>query len=75
LVLTSTPSAASASSPDHNLYDLKAAQVFVFKVCSAVDQANRPDMTPTIKAGETEVKLHKAEDVVIYESTVYPANT
>jgi UDP-N-acetyl-D-glucosamine/UDP-N-acetyl-D-galactosamine dehydrogenase len=40
-----------------------------------VDQANRPDMTPLVKASETVGKVLKAGDIVIYESTVYPGAT
>ena len=55
--------------------DLKAAQVFIVTVPTPVDQANRPDMTPLIRASETVGKALKRGDVVIYESTVYPGAT
>jgi UDP-N-acetyl-D-galactosamine dehydrogenase len=58
-----------------NLPDLQAAQVFIVTVPTPVDQANRPDMTPLVKASETVGKVLKAGDVVIYESTVYPGAT
>jgi UDP-N-acetyl-D-glucosamine/UDP-N-acetyl-D-galactosamine dehydrogenase len=54
---------------------LKQAQVFVVTVPTPVDQANRPDMTPLVKASETVGEALKAGDVVIYESTVYPGAT
>ncbi len=54
---------------------LKACQVFIVTVPTPVDQANRPDLTPLIKASETVGKALKAGDVVIYESTVYPGAT
>ena len=53
----------------HTLDNLKAAQVFIVTVPTPVDQANRPDMTPLVKACETVGKVLKAGDVVIYEST------
>ncbi len=59
----------------HSLDDLKAAQVFIVTVPTPVDQANRPDMTPLVKASETVGKVLKVGDVVIYESTVYPGAT
>jgi UDP-N-acetyl-D-galactosamine dehydrogenase len=68
-------SAAQHLSYSHTLDDLKAAQVFVVTVPTPVDQANRPDMTPLVKASETVGKVLKAGDVVIYESTVYPGAT
>ena len=55
--------------------DLRQAQVFIVTVPTPVDQANRPDMTPLIRASETVGKVLKAGDVVIYESTVYPGAT
>ncbi len=58
-----------------NLQDLQAAQIYIVTVPTPVDQANRPDMTPLVKASETVGKVLKAGDIVIYESTVYPGAT
>jgi UDP-N-acetyl-D-galactosamine dehydrogenase len=58
-----------------NAEDLKQVQVFIVTVPTPVDNANRPDMTPLIKASETVGKALKSGDVVIYESTVYPGAT
>jgi UDP-N-acetyl-D-galactosamine dehydrogenase len=58
-----------------NPADLQAAQIFIVTVPTQVDQANRPDMTPLIKASETVGKVIKHGDIVIYESTVYPGAT
>ncbi len=55
--------------------DLKDVQIFIVTVPTPVDQANRPDMTPLVKASETVGKVLKAGDIVIYESTVYPGAT
>ena len=55
--------------------DLREAQVFIVTVPTPVDNANRPDMTPLIRASETVGKALKRGDVVIYESTVYPGAT
>jgi len=49
--------------------------VFIVTVPPPVDKANRPDLTPLIKASETVGRLLKPNDVVIYESTVYPGCT
>jgi UDP-N-acetyl-D-galactosamine dehydrogenase len=59
----------------HRLGDLAECQVFIVTVPTPVDQANRPDMTPLVKASETVGKALKVGDVVIYESTVYPGAT
>lgn len=58
-----------------NAQDLKQAQIFIVTVPTPVDQANRPDMSPLVKASETVGKVLKAGDIVIYESTVYPGAT
>jgi UDP-N-acetyl-D-glucosamine/UDP-N-acetyl-D-galactosamine dehydrogenase len=55
--------------------DLKACQIFIVTVPTPVDQANRPDMTPLIKASQTVGQVLKRGDIVIYESTVYPGAT
>lgn len=55
--------------------DLKQAQVYIVTVPTPVDRANRPDMTPLVKASTTVGKALKPGDVVIYESTVYPGAT
>lgn len=57
------------------LDDLEQASIFIVTVPTPVDQANRPDMTPLVKASETVGKVLKQGDIVIYESTVYPGAT
>ncbi len=49
-----------------NAADLQAAQIYIVTVPTPVDQANRPDMTPLVKASETVGKVLKAGDIVIY---------
>jgi UDP-N-acetyl-D-galactosamine dehydrogenase len=58
-----------------NFDDLKTCQVFIVTVPTPVDKANRPDLTPLIKASETVGRAMPAGAVVIYESTVYPGAT
>jgi len=62
-----------AFSRDSN--DLKSCQVFIVTVPTPIDQANRPDMTPLLKASEEVGRALKPGDIVIYESTVYPGAT
>ena len=57
------------------LDDLRNCEIFIVTVPTPVDQANRPDLTPLVKASETVGKALKIGDVVIYESTVYPGAT
>lgn len=54
---------------------LKDCGVFVVTVPTPIDTANRPDLTPLIKASETVAKAMKHGAIVIYESTVYPGCT
>ena len=54
---------------------LREAKIFIVTVPTPVDKANRPDMTPLVKASETVGKALKKGDLVIYESTVYPGAT
>ena len=58
-----------------NAQDMQQVQIFIVTVPTPVDHANRPDMTPLVKASETVGKVLKAGDIVIYESTVYPGAT
>ncbi|HQC29133.1 MAG TPA: Vi polysaccharide biosynthesis UDP-N-acetylglucosamine C-6 dehydrogenase TviB, partial [Methylotenera sp.] len=54
---------------------LKSASIFIVTVPTQIDQANRPDLTPLVKASETVGRALKKGDIVIYESTVYPGCT
>jgi UDP-N-acetyl-D-galactosamine dehydrogenase len=55
--------------------DLAACDVFIVTVPTPIDDANRPDLTPLVKASETVGAALKQGAVVIYESTVYPGAT
>ena len=67
--------AARRLSFSSQLDSLCRCDVFVVTVPTPVDQANRPDMTPLIKASETVGTVLRPGAVVIYESTVYPGAT
>jgi len=58
-----------------DLHALRDCNVFVVSVPTPVDEHKRPDFTPLIKASESIGKVLKRDDVVIYESTVYPGAT
>jgi UDP-N-acetyl-D-galactosamine dehydrogenase len=57
------------------LESLEKCTFFVVAVPTPVDQDNRPDLTPVVKASETVGKALKKGDVVVFESTVYPGVT
>ena len=54
---------------------LNNAQIYIVTVPTPIDTANRPDLTPLIKASEMVGKSLKKGNIVIYESTVYPGCT
>ena len=54
---------------------LRTCNVFIVTVPTPVDSAQRPDLTPLIKASETVGKVMAKGAIVIYESTVYPGAT
>ncbi len=55
--------------------ELKNCNVFIVTVPTPIDEHKRPDLTPLMKASETVGKILKINDIVIYESTVYPGCT
>lgn len=57
------------------LEDISACNVFIVTVPTPINEHKQPDLTPLIKASETIAKIIKKDDVVIYESTVYPGAT
>jgi len=54
---------------------LEECGIFIVTVPTPIDTANRPDLTPVIKASEMVGRAMKAGAIVIYESTVYPGCT
>ncbi len=55
--------------------DLADCNVYIVTVPTPIDEFNRPDLSPLIGASTTIGKVLKKNDVVIYESTVYPGAT
>lgn len=55
--------------------ELKECSVYIVTVPTPIDQYKKPDLTPLRKASETVGKVLKKNDIVIYESTVYPGCT
>jgi len=58
-----------------DLNDIADCNVYVVTVPTPIDSSNRPDLTPLIKSSESLGKVLKKDDIVIYESTVYPGVT
>jgi UDP-N-acetyl-D-glucosamine/UDP-N-acetyl-D-galactosamine dehydrogenase len=58
-----------------SLKDIAECNIFIVTVPTPIDKNKRPDLTPLIKASESVGKVLKKDDIVIYESTVYPGAT
>ena len=54
---------------------LKTCNIFIVTVPTPIDIDKRPDLSPLEKASETIGKVLSKDDIVIYESTVYPGAT
>lgn len=59
----------------NSVEDAKDCNVFIVTVPTPTDKHNRPVLTPMIKASEFIARVLKKNDIVIYESTVYPGVT
>lgn len=55
--------------------DLSQANCFIITVPTPIDHDKAPDLSPLRAASKTIARLLKKDDVVIYESTVYPGCT
>lgn len=56
-----------------NIDDIRDCNFYVVAVPTPVDENNNPDLTPLYGASTTVGKVIKPGDIVVYESTVYPA--
>ena len=57
------------------LEDLREASIYIITVPTPIDEHKRPNLKPLLKASETVGRVLKKNDIVIYESTVYPGAT
>jgi len=55
--------------------DIKDCNYYIITVPTPVDKNNRPVLIPLVKASEAVGKVLEKDDIVIYESTVYPGAT
>lgn len=58
-----------------DIKDIKDCNIYIVTVPTPIDRNNKPDLTPLIKSSQTVGKVLKKDDIVIYESTVYPGVT
>ena len=59
----------------NQLDDIADCNIYIVTVPTPIDKHKKPDLTPLIKASESIGKVLKKDDIVIYESTVYPGAT
>jgi len=59
----------------NNVKEIADSNFFIVTVPTPTDEHNRPVLTPLIKASETVGSVLKKDDIVVYESTVYPGAT
>jgi UDP-N-acetyl-D-galactosamine dehydrogenase len=55
--------------------DLSTYNIYIVTVPTPINQFKAPDLNPLLKASEMLGKVLKKNDIVIYESTVYPGCT
>ena len=58
-----------------NIQDAKDCNIYIVTVPTPIDKVNRPDLTPLIESSKIIGSVLSKEDIVIYESTVYPGVT
>ena len=58
-----------------DINEAKDCNVYIVTVPTPIDKSNEPDLTPIVKSTESIGKILKKDDIVIYESTVYPGVT
>jgi UDP-N-acetyl-D-galactosamine dehydrogenase len=59
----------------NQMEDLAACNIFIVTVPTPIDRYKRPDLQPLISASQTIGSVLKKNDIVIYESTVFPGCT
>ena len=57
------------------LEEIADCNVYIVTVPTPINNENEPDLTPLIKSSEAIGSVLKKDDIVIYESTVYPGVT
>ena len=59
----------------NNVEDIGNANIYIITVPTPIDKLDNPNLVPLKKASETVGEFLKKDDIVIYESTVYPGAT
>ena len=56
----------------NNVEDIKASNCYIITVPTPINKLKQPDLTPLCDASKMIGKIIKKDDLIIYESTVYP---
>ena len=58
-----------------NIQDAKDCNIYIVTVPTPINKANRPDLMPLVESSKAIGTVLRKNDIVIYESTVYPGVT
>lgn len=58
-----------------NIQDAKDCNIYIVTVPTPIDSTNRPDLIPLIESSKEVGLVLNKDDIVVYESTVYPGVT
>ena len=58
-----------------NYENIRDCDIFIVTVLTPIDSENRPDLTPLVQASKIVGGVLEKDDLVIYESIVYPGVT
>ena len=58
-----------------SIEDIKDCNIYIITVPTPINNKNLPDLTPLIESSKSVGTVLKKDDIVIYESTVYPGVT
>ena len=58
-----------------NLDDMRDCNFYIVTVPTPIDEHKQPDLTPLVKASTALGKVISKDDIVVFESTVYPGAT
>lgn len=58
-----------------NVSDIAEANIYIVTVPTPIDKYNAPDLNPLISASKMLGEIIKKDDIIIYESTVFPGCT
>ncbi len=59
----------------NKLEEIADCNIYIVTVPTPIDKHKKPDLTPLLKASESIGTVLKKDDIIIYESTVYPGAT